>query len=350
MAVSYIYAGVARYRGGRLGGIFRRRADDHDANWEHLTDRLPEAANVQAITIDPNERGVLTMGRRTDPTAAPTRVAIGSASASVTATSKWSITIHPTRPGILYAGTSPVGVWRSKDGGDNWMPMQKLSVPDRLSMPFPCRVMRIAVDPSHPGELYAALEVNGVMRSLDAGESWQDSSDDLIRLSNQPHLRGRLESHSESEGMLDGHAICVSAADPGAVYLAIRMGIFRSANRGETWEDLGIGRFAPYTYSRDIRVSPHDPRVLYCCLSIAAKSAAGALYRSGDLGHSWERFDHRIAPHSTMMGVSIDPRDPWRVCGVARAGLVLATEDAGRTWHDYALPDGCEDVYAIACG
>jgi photosystem II stability/assembly factor-like uncharacterized protein len=188
------------------------------------------------------------------------------------------------------------------------------------------------------------------MRSRDGGETWQDSSDGLVRLAEQPHLRSRLESNSESEGMLDGHALCVSAADPGAVYLAIRMGIFRSADGGATWRDLEIGRFAPYTYGRDIRVSPHDPKVLYCCLSIAAKSPEGALYRSDDLGESWRRFDHGIAPHSTMMGVAIDPRDPARVCGVARSGLVLATGDGGASWHSYALPEGCEDLYAVACG
>jgi len=29
----------------------------------------------------------------------------------------WSLLVHPTNHRILYAGTSPVGVWRSDDGG-----------------------------------------------------------------------------------------------------------------------------------------------------------------------------------------------------------------------------------------
>ena len=38
------------------------------------------------------------------------------------------------------------------------------------------------------------------------------------------------------------------------------------------WQDMEIGRFSPLRYGRDIRVSPHDARVLYACLSPAAQS------------------------------------------------------------------------------
>jgi hypothetical protein len=80
--------------------------------------------------------------------------------------------------------------------------------------------------------------------------------------------------------MLDGHAICMSAADPDAVVLAVRMGLFRSEDQGKTWEDLRVDRFSPFTYGRDIKVSPQDPNTLYACLSVAASSKDGALYRS----------------------------------------------------------------------
>jgi hypothetical protein len=42
-------------------------------------------------------------------------------------------------------------------------------IPNRVPMPFACRVMRLAADPHHADELYAVLEVNGVMRSRDGG-------------------------------------------------------------------------------------------------------------------------------------------------------------------------------------
>ncbi len=127
-------------------------------------------------------------------------------------------------------------------------------------MNFPCRVTRLAIDPSNPDEIYAGLEVDGVLRSRDRGETWEDIGDDLVKLAERPHLKSRIASDTENEGMLDTHALTVSSALPGTVFLAVRMGLFRSADRGQTWQDMEIGRFSPLTYARDVVVSPHNPK------------------------------------------------------------------------------------------
>jgi photosystem II stability/assembly factor-like uncharacterized protein len=262
----------------------------------------------------------------------------------------WSILVHPGNSNILYAGTAPTGVWRSDDGGETWRRLPKAVQAERVKMAFPSRVLRLSADPARPDELYAALEVAGVMRSLDGGEHWEDCSADLVKLAERPHLKSQIQSDTEIEGMMDGHALCVSAARPGTVFLAVRMGLFRSTDRGAHWEDMEVGRFSPLTYARDIRVSPHDPRVLYACLSPAARSQDGSLYRSDDLGETWTRFDRGVKAESTMMALALHPRDPDQVYGVSRSGQVFGTQDGGRTWDERRLPDGVKDVYAIACG
>jgi photosystem II stability/assembly factor-like uncharacterized protein len=262
----------------------------------------------------------------------------------------WSITVHPKNPRTLFAGTSPVGIYRSDDEGASWRKLPNAVQAERVKMPFACRVMRIEIDPTQPDHIFAALEVGGAMRSLDGGVTWNDCSGDLVKLSDLPHLKSRIVSDSEMEGMLDGHALCVSAAASGTVILALRMGLFRSTDKAAHWKDMEVGRFSPLTYSRDIRVSPHDPRVLYACLSPAARSEDGSVYRSADLGETWSRFDRGVKAESTMMGVALHPRDAARVYCVSRTGQVFGTEDAGRTWREDRLPDGVGDVYAIACG
>ena len=83
-----------------------------------------------------------------------------------------------------------------------------------------------------------------MMRSTDGGESWSDCSEHLVRLSEQePRLRSKLVSDTEAEGMLDGHAICTSAADPDGVIIAVRMGLFRSGDQGKTWQDLRVDQY-----------------------------------------------------------------------------------------------------------
>src|SRR2546426_5216257 len=98
------------------------------------------------------------------------------------------------------------------------------------------------------------------MKSPDAGETWQDCSADLVRLAELPHLKSRIDTDTDIEGMLDGHAPCLSAAMPGTVFLALPMVLFRSAERGSHWQTIDIGRFSPLTYSPDLPASPHDPR------------------------------------------------------------------------------------------
>jgi photosystem II stability/assembly factor-like uncharacterized protein len=345
---SHVYVGAAKWTGGSKSGVFR---GSRDGRWELTTKGLPEDVQVQAITVHPVNPDVVYAGtqdgayRSTDRGERWERLPLPADAGQV-----WSILVHPRDPRTLLVGTSPVGVYRSDDDGATWRKLRNAVQAERVKMPFACRVMRLAVDPAEPGHLYAALEVGGAIRSLDGGETWSDCSADLIKLSELPHLKSRIVSDSEMEGMLDGHALCVSAAAPGTVILALRMGLFRSTDRGVHWRDMEVGRFSPLTYGRDIRVSPQDPRVLYACLSPAARSQDGSVYRSADLGETWTRFDRGIKAESTMMAVALHPRDPSAVYCVSRTGQVFGTENAGRTWHENRLPDGVGDVYAIACG
>jgi photosystem II stability/assembly factor-like uncharacterized protein len=348
-ALSYVYVGAARWTSGTVGGIFRRAVgDDH---WEAPTKGLPERTEVQAITVHPTNPEVVYLGtqdgpyRSADHGASWERLGLPDDGREV-----WSILVHPKDPRILYAGTSPVGVYRSDDGGDSWRRLPGAVQPERLKMAFACRVMRLAADPSRPEELYAGLEVAGAMRSLDGGERWTDCSADLVALADRPGLRSRIQSDSDSEGMLDAHALCVSAAQPGTVFLAVRMGLFRSADRGASWQDMEVGRFSPLTYARDVRVSPQDPRTLYACLSPASRSEDGSLYRSQDLGQTWTRLDHGVKARATMMAVALHGHDPDQIHCVSRCGQVFGTQDGGRTWRESLLPEGVKDVYAIACG
>ena len=217
-------------------------------------------------------------------------------------------------------------------------------------MPFACRVMRMAQHPGNPGTIFAALEVNGVMRTTDGGESWSDCSTDLIRLAQQPHLKSKIVSDTYNEGMLDGHAIAINPADPDKVIVAVRMGLFETEDGGNTWQDMEVGRFSPTTYGRDIKVSPQDGNALYAALSVAAASKDGGVYRSTDKGATWKRFD-KVQVHGTIMSVALHQTDPNQVfLGARYEGEIFGTEDGGATWESLSLPSGVKDIYSVAVG
>jgi photosystem II stability/assembly factor-like uncharacterized protein len=343
---SHVWVGAAR-TSAAPGGIFRKAVGD--GGWERLAKGLPDPLDVHAITLDPGDPGVVYVGatqglfRSADCGERWERLGVPDG------LEVWSVLVRPGSR-TVYAGTSPVAVYRSDDGGSRFRALPRATLPERVTMSFPCRVMRLDADPSRPEHVYAAVEVGGVMRSLDGGETWDDCGKDLVELAQRPHLKSRIQSDTENEGMLDAHALCVSAAEPGTVFLAVRMGLFRSPDQGRSWHDMEVGRFSPLTYGRDIRVSPHDPRTLFACLSPAARSEDGSLYRSRDLGQTWQRFDHGVKADRTMMAMALHPRDPDQVHCVSRSGQVFGTVDGGRTWREDRLPGSVQDVYAAACG
>jgi photosystem II stability/assembly factor-like uncharacterized protein len=330
------------------GGVFRMTVGD--GTWQAVTAGLPEQVEARAFAVHPTERDVVYAGTQDGPYRSTNagerweRLGFPARGAVI-----WTLAFHPTRPNVMYAGTAPVGIYRSEDFGETWTRLDGARSPEHCPMGFPTRTVRLLVDPSRPDDVYAALEVSGIIRSSDAGETWADLSQPLIELSHQPHLRNHLVTDNDSEGMLDSHALAISAAAPGTLFLAVRMGLFRSDDRGASWRDLEIGRHSPLTYCRDVAVCPHDPKVMYACLSHEARGTVGSLYRSDDIGESWTRFDHGVQPTATMMAVSAHPRESGRVYCASRGGQVFGTEDGGASWLEYPLSDGVQDVYSVAC-
>src|SRR5262249_50746097 len=170
----------------------------------------------------------------------------------------------------MLAGASPIEVYRSEDEGASWRKLKTPAIGTHCQGPFASRVMRFAQNPKNPAEIHAALEINGVMRSTDGGETWSDCSAGLIKLSELPHLKSQIVSGTTAEGMLDGHAITINPADPDCPIVALRMGLFRTTDHGKTWQDMEIKRFSPFTYGRDVKVSLSEPNTLYAALSVAA--------------------------------------------------------------------------------
>lgn len=349
----YVYAGAAHWTTAgdakHPGGLLRQVVGESD--WQRLSGGLPDQAEVRAIVIHPENPQIVYAGtqhgpyRSTDSGAHWERLDFPDPGMIV-----WSILFHPQNPQVLYLGTAPAAIYRSDNGGDSWKRLSIVETAGQVNMGFPIRVIRLAADPSHPDEIYAGLEVSGVIRSTDGGETWSDCTKDLLRLAEQPHLKSRIGSDTDTEGMMDSHALDVSAARPGTVFLATRMGLFCSTDRGATWSDMEVGRFSPLTYARDVQVAPHDPNMLYAALSPAARSEDGSLYRSQDLGQTWQRFDHDVTPRSTMMTIALNRQEPNLVYCATRGGQIFGTQDGGASWKEHQLPEGLQDVYAIACG
>jgi photosystem II stability/assembly factor-like uncharacterized protein len=78
----------------------------------------------------------------------------------------------------LYAGTEPAHLFVSDDLGLHWTEVPSLrSVPSVPKWSFPApphigHVKHINFDPDNPTTIYASIEVGGLLKSTDAGQSW----------------------------------------------------------------------------------------------------------------------------------------------------------------------------------
>ena len=332
---SYIFVGIAYEPGDpELGGMYRRGTGDNA--WEKLSNGLPATSATRAIAIDPDRPKVVYAGTEKGVYVSPDHGSkwepLGSPRTPV-----WSLLFHPRNSDVMFAGCEAGEIYRSQDRGETWRLTQTnvdfpiVTLQPRFS---PKRIMGMAADPNRPDEMYAAVEIGGLIRSLDGGESWHGVTDGIYL----------------NEDSLDFHGVAVTPALPRTVYVINRIGMFKSSDRGEHWQPLNTERLTPPesprggAYCRCLKVAPDDPRTFYMGAGPAFRSDIGALYRSRDLGASWEKINLGTTPKSTMFGVAIDKRNPSHIVCASRSGQVFSSLDRAITWEDISLPDA--DVVA----
>jgi photosystem II stability/assembly factor-like uncharacterized protein len=238
----------------------------------------------------------------------------------------------------MYAGGEETKLFCSEDGGESWdlIPIT-VTFPSVTTTPrmLPKRILSLALDPSRPEEMYAAIEVGGLIRSRDGGESWE----------------GVSEGHYLNDDPVDMHGVLVSSAHPRHISAIARAGLFRSADGGDHWSWGGIERLGSKgTYCRVIREAPGDPSTIYVGAGPEFRGKPGALYRSRDFGGTWQKVEMGTTPESTLFGFTINARDPDQMYCATRHGQVLGSHDGGQTWQDFSLPQGIQEVNALACG
>jgi len=342
MTTPFVYVGLAGETAPNRpikSGLYRMAVGDD--RWELATRGLPEAPAIRALAVHPAEPGTVYAGTQQGPYRTRDhgehweKLDVPDHGLPV-----WSLAFDPRDARVLYAGYENCEVYRSEDGGEHWRRLPvTVRFPDVTVGPGsnPAkRVLKLAVNPADPDEIYGAVEVGGVIRSLDGGERWEN-------MSHGQYL---------NDDTVDMHGVLVGRWRPGTVFAVARAGLFTSTDRGEHWASARIEPLNTkgQTYCRDIQETPGDPKTIWVAAGANFQSDVGALFRSGDGGASWSRVDMGVKPETTVFALAFDPRQPRRMFCATTVGEVFASEDAGATWVERHLPEGATQVYAMACG
>jgi hypothetical protein len=243
-----------------------------------------------------------------------------------------SVAIAPARDGAVYAGTEPSNLYRSEDDGRSWQVFPRLrELPSAPTWSFPPRpwtshVRRIAPHPTDPHIIYVGIELGGVMRSIDGGETWED------RKPGSYH---------------DSHAILTHPAAPNRVYEAAGGGVAYSADAGATWQPVDDGMDRHYVWG--LAIDSADPDLWYVSATFSARNthhvtndARAFIYRKrGDA--PWESTGGESLPQplDVMPYALLAPRNhPNSLIAGLKNGEFWLTEDAGGRWRklDVKLP------------
>jgi hypothetical protein len=338
---SYVYVGLAGETApGRpvKSGLYRMAVGDD--RWELLTRGLPPAPAIRAIATHPERADTVYVGtqhgpyRSTDHGEHWERLDIADHGLPM-----WSLAFDPRDPRVLYAGYENCEIFRSEDGGERWRQLPVTvrfpEVTVALGANPAKRVLELAANPANPDEIYGAIEVGGVIRSLDGGEHWENVS----------------HGQYVNDDTVDMHGVLVGRWRPGTVMAVGRAGLFSSADQGAHWASARLEPLNPkgQTYCRDIREVPGDPKTIWVAAGATFQSDVGVLFRSKDGGASWTRMKMGVEPKSTLFALAFDERQPQRMYCASSGGEVFASENGGESWAERPLPTGATQVYAMGC-
>ena len=246
----------------------------------------------------------------------------------------FSVAVSPA-DGAVYAGCEPSMLFRSRDGGESWEELATLrEIPSAPTWSFPPRpwtshVRWIAPSPHEADLLLVGIELGGVMRSEDGGETWLD------------HRPG---------AQADCHALAWHPTERGRAYEAAGGGAAWSFDGGMTWKPADSGRDRHYTWA--LAVDPDDPDRWFVSASTGPFAAHGArpaeafVYRWEGEG-PWQPLGGGLEQPLDTMPYGFAQRDGTLVLALAD-GVLFESSDRGDSWHRLALENSPSRILALA--
>ncbi|MDX2033589.1 MAG: glycosyl hydrolase, partial [Blastocatellia bacterium] len=256
------------------------------------------------------------------------------------------LALDPKDPNVLWVGTGENnsqrsvaygdGVYKSEDGGRSFR---------KVGLDKSEHIGRIAIDPRDSRVVYVAAQgplwgpggERGLFKTTDGGKTWKS-----------------VLSISENTGVTD---VVFDPSNPDILYAAAwqrrrhyhtlinggpESALYKSTDAGASWTKLrglppgDLGRIG-------VAVSPVNPNVVFATVE-AAENLSG-IFRSADKGATWERMNPRIAQAMYYGQIICDPKDVDRI--YVPDVVFQVSDDAGRTLRALGERNKHVDNHAI---
>jgi photosystem II stability/assembly factor-like uncharacterized protein len=186
---------------------------------------------------------------------------------------------HPEVSDLELAGTEPAGIFLSHDGAGSWRgcpEVEQLRDRHQWFLPYSPEAGCVRSLAFHGRRVYAAVEVGGVLRSDDAGESWRlaggSTGEPVFDIPPVPLVHA------------DVHWVASHPSSLDLVYAATAEGLYRSSDGGDTWVVSHLD-----SYCRAVWVDPNDSDHIILGPADSVANKQGRIEESFDGGQSWQR-------------------------------------------------------------
>jgi len=170
------------------------------------------------------------------------------------------------------------GLFKSTDGGVTWSKLPNA----------PAFLRVVTLDPSNPGTIYGAVDIqNEVVKSTDGGNTWSSSTTGLPTFSQYDSL-------------------AVDPSNAKRVFLGTAAGIYLSSDAGATWASSSTGLPAPgfgntnFSNITSIIIDSSTPATIYANLTgNSFGNTVIGIYKSTDGGAHWSFSSSGLQPASS---------------------------------------------------
>ncbi len=218
----------------------------------------------------------------------------------------------PHDPGIIFAGTRPAEIFRSLDDGRTWTRCRLGNSTECYFINTP-RVTSIQFDPQEKDTVWVSIEIDGIFRSRDLGETWEKLNKGLI--SDDTH-----------------NLVFFDADDAGREILcSTEEGVHKSTDNGANWRLIEVPQTS-FVYMRCMERQANDSEIVFMSVGDKPSGETGMLLRSRDRGESWEHVELPGRVNSTIWSIGTNAADPDLVFCCTIMGQIYRSTDGGESW------------------
>lgn len=247
----------------------------------------------------------------------------------------WHLEPSLTDPDSVYAGVEDAAMFHSSDGGQNWQELSGLrghgSGPHWQPGAGGMCLHTIIIDPSDPQRIFIAISAAGVFRTEDGGKTWKPIN---------RGLKSEGIPDSEAEVGHCVHRIAMHPSRPTTLFMQKHWDVMRTDNAGDSWQDVSGNLPTDFGFPIDVHAhEPETIYVVPIKSDSEHFPLDGKLrvYRSRTGGNEWEPLTKGLPQSDCYVNVLRDAMavDKLDSCGIyfgTTGGQVYASADAGDNW------------------